>query len=149
MKIMPRKGPLAYALAHHFKDSDGNILKYKEGQIEKAGRALSAPLWGLLDKVERNFKNPVVIIALTAIALFAVTIIINPAFLAPFIGKIVPLLFHMKPWMIKFTIYITIQFNILSHGIKAFGRFNNKELYNRWENGEIEAFYLRDLRNKV
>lgn len=97
---------------------------------------MGAPLNLLLQKIRG--RNPVTIIALTALAALAVTI----AFYPGAVLAVLPYMGSIQPWMIKIALYLTVQTTVAGIGLRAYGRFQNTCLCQQWENGEIHALFI-------
>lgn len=98
--------------------------------IEKAGNVGLWMLENLPRKVWEAAKDPrVLTIALTALALFTITLTFYPVVTFLAVKDIVVLIFTNTPfWAIKFAIYIGLVETTIACALRAYGRFCNKAL---------------------
>lgn len=113
------------------------VIHYSPSRLEKAGRALLAPAFTPIDQLLRNIKNPLVITALTIMAIAIVTIAFYPATVITAVGTVLPFIFNIQPWMLKLTLFLAVELNILAIGMRTLGRLNNASLMQAWTRREI------------
>ena len=137
----------SFVFAKEFrKKSTGEIHQYPQNRLESVGNNLRWMLGRSTDLLLREIKNPITIIALTSLALFSVTIAFYPSSALLLAAKLLPPLSHLKPWMLKLTLYIATQSTILGVGLRSLGRFNNEALFRSWKRSELEAVFIGDRR---
>lgn len=108
--------------------------KHNKNNLEKIGGIFNWCVTELPKKIIPAFFNPKVLaVAFTALALVAVQFSFYPitSFLATkaicvFVVKHTPL------FVLKISLYVFTQINVLGFGMTALGRFSNKELMNEW-----------------
>lgn len=116
----------------------GDREEHPRNVAEKVGDAI---LWTVdliprsMKAIGKSFQDPrVVTIALTALGLFATSLIFYPA-TTLIASKLVitaasNLLCQVPFWAVKFSTYLTICSSIIGAGLRAGGRFNNASLMN-------------------
>src|SRR5437016_2005359 len=110
---------LSLAFAKDFIDNrTGDIFSYSFTMVERLGRALRKPVGTLLDMGLRHIRNPVVIVALTALAMLVATIAFYPVVAYNIIATVFPLILQIKPWMLQLAAYIAIQGTVLGAGLR-------------------------------
>ncbi|MDB2614011.1 hypothetical protein N9Y92_02505, partial [Chlamydiales bacterium] len=125
---------------------NGETFKYSPNRLEKIGHTLRLGIGSALDLLLREIKNPITIVAFTALALLAATIGFYPATALAVVTTIVPFASAIQPWMIKLALYLLVQSTILGVGTRTLGRFDNPELLERWNKGDLEAVLPGDKR---
>lgn len=137
----------AFSIAYSFRDKEGNSFIYEKNTLEKAGHFLRLGVGMATNTLFREIRNPIMIIALTALALLGVSIAFYPATALNVIASVCPILLKTKPWMARFALYLLCQSTILGIGLRTLGRLNNDLLVKAWKDGTLEANYPGDRRN--
>lgn len=142
-----RETSFAFAFAKEFRRKDTQAkYNYELGKVEKFGRTLMRGVESVLDLTLREIKNPILIIALTALTLLVVTIVYYPQQAWLLVTTVVPFAKSIEAWMVKMALYILTQITVSGIGLRAFGRFSNPILCQAWRNNELEAVMLGDKR---
>jgi hypothetical protein len=129
-----RQSSFAFVFAKSFVHKDReSFFDYKKNKIEKVGSFLRSGVGESLDYFLRNIKDPITIVALTSISMVAATICFYPAQSM----ALVPFITHIKPYMVKFSLYLISQITVLGIGLRTFGRLNNLELMEQWNNKSL------------
>lgn len=122
----------------------GDLSLYPEEPrlLQRLGGALSAPILGISNFLLQNLNNPLLIIAVTIVAIAAVSICFYPAATVAFIGFIAPPLLKITPAMIKFALFTVVELTILGLGIRAIGRMNQPKLVELWNQRQLVAIQI-------
>jgi hypothetical protein len=140
------KSHFSFAMATDFYDAQTNKShSFKQNTFEKIGSQLCSPIGSVVDLTIKEMKNPIAIIGATLTVATAVTIMFYPERFTLFL----PLMRQIQPWMIKVGLYAATEMTILGLGMRAFGHFNNKFLYDAWQRGEIEPMHVGDKRMEI
>lgn len=131
--------------AHYYRDAQEHPYIYEKNRLERFGDRLISPLGIPLDLTLREIKNPVTIVALTVLAAFVVTFIFYPT--AVFTA--LPFLKLIQPWMIRGALYTLFQSFVLGWGCRAYGRFDNDALQQKWNRGEITPVFIGEKAIRV
>ncbi len=107
--------------------------------MERTGHALSRPFLNPINSLLKNIKNPLVITALTIVAIAAITIIFYPAQFAAALYTVAPFLTHIQPWMMKGALFVGVEIIIGTLGLRALGRVCNPLLRTAWHTHQIIA----------
>jgi hypothetical protein len=108
-------------------------FEYKRNLCEKIGGYLANPLFGPVDFLIREKRNPLLITSLAMFALALVSIAFYPTQFMAIVCMIVPFVSNIEPWMVKFACYVLSASIIAGSGIKTFGRLSNKILTDAWK----------------
>jgi len=129
------KDHLAFALAVDFCYSKTKEpCKYSKNRFETIGNLLQSPIGKAVDLTIKEMNNPVAIVGASLITATAVTVMFYPdQFFYVF-----PLVRHIEPWMIKSAMYAVVQTSILGVGVRAYGHFTNRTIYENWLRGKID-----------
>ncbi len=84
------------------------------------------------------------ILALTVSAIAVVTIAFYPAQFMATSYAVLPFLEGVKPWMVKFGLYLMVQATMTGIGLRAFGRVCNLNLREAWQKSELQAIHIGD-----
>lgn len=122
--------------------TDEKEVAYPKNILEKVGNKILAPIVVPMDRLLKNIRNPLVIVALTIAAIAIATIAFYPEVVAAAIGTALPFLLKIEPWMLKFAVFSAIELNILALGLRTLGRLCNKDLMQAWKNKEIDSFAI-------
>jgi len=129
--------PWAFAVAKDFRERETHIAySYEKNRLEKLGSLLRGGVDYVLDFTLKEIKNPVMVVALTALAALSTTFVFYPHYL-PFVNMV-------KPWMIRAAMYGSLEATILGIGLRNLGRLNNDLLREKWNRGELEPVYIGD-----
>lgn len=132
-----------FAFAKGFRDiKTQEEHHWKKNRLEHLGTALRWGVGNLTDTLLKEIKNPIMIVALTSLALLGVTIAFYPATVLAITAKVFPIGLMLKPWMVKMALYILVQATIAGIGIRTYGRLCNKQLTQNWEQGHLEAIHI-------
>lgn len=112
-------------------------VHHEKNLCEKAGDALTWHVNGLSHKVWAFCKDPrVVTVALTALAMLAVSFAFYPATTALYASKAITLIApYFKSWAVKLAIFIATQVYLFGLGVRAIGRFSDATVKTRWNRG--------------
>lgn len=127
----------SFALAMEFHENK-QPYKYEKNYTECVGQALTFPLGKPLHILTREIKNPITIIAFTALACLTATIVFYPQTFS----ALLPFVKSVKPWAVKAGIFALTQVTIIGLGVRNYGRLTNDELRNKWNRGELEPIYI-------
>ncbi len=116
----------SFCLAREFVDQQGRSLNGRG--IERIGHFLAAPIVKPLDALMREFRNPLVIVALTVSLLLITSIVFYPVQSMVLACRVLPFLKYIRPWHVKGALYIISQTVILGLGLRTLGRLSNPEL---------------------
>ncbi|MCP5491560.1 MAG: hypothetical protein H7A40_00775 [Chlamydiales bacterium] len=125
-----------FAIAKGFDNSE-----QQQTRIERVGNCILAFQQYFADAVACNIKNP---LCITATTLFS-CLVITAGFYPDQFLRALPFLYQIKPWMVKLSIYITIQTIIFGLGVRTYGRFDHPDLYANWKSGTIQAHLPGDV----
>lgn len=113
-------------------DNDERVI-YAKTRLERLGDFLTYPMMKMADHTMRNIRNPLMILSVTLTAIIGVTILFYPEELMQVVSRAIPIAQQVKPWMIKATLYTTLQTTILGVGLRTLGRLDpSGELWNLW-----------------
>lgn len=135
-----------FVFAKDFRLQSGEVYHRERNGIEGLGERMRWGVENVADFFFRNIRNPVMIVALTALAMLAVTIVYYSEQITAFVAIVLPAAAKVKPWMLKVALYFLVQSTIASIGIRTFGRFSNAQLVEDWWGGRLEAVYIGDQR---
>jgi hypothetical protein len=132
-----------FTLANEFVEKEsGNIYHIKKGVLDRIANIICWPVLAPLNFFLREIKNPLVILSLTITLVALATLIFYPAQFMGAACTILPFLSHVKPWMVKFAVFLAVQMTIIGIGLRALGRLNNQELRHRWDALEICPIFI-------
>lgn len=131
-----------FALAKDFVGENHDLYPYQQTTIERCGRALRWGVGSVADVLLREIRNPITIIALGALAAFAVTIVFYPATITQAVVSILPFAARFEPWMAKMGLYILTQTTILGVTLRGYGRLDNDALVAAWRRNAIEPIFI-------
>lgn len=139
-----------FALARDFitvqssqqEDGRAELFQYEQTTLERCGRALRFGVGSVLDLLLREIKNPITIVALTALASIIVTIAFYPTAAISTISTVLPFVASIEPWMLKMAVYVLLQTTIVGLGLRAYGRFINADLVKAWRDSDIEPLFI-------
>lgn len=124
---------LQFVFAREFRETNSlSKIAYRENWLQKLGEIIITPLGKPTELAVRKITHPVTVIALTALAALAVTIVFYP-------GVVAMALPMLEAWMVKAALYLLTEATILGWGIRAFGRIQNEELVAAWNNKQCMA----------
>jgi hypothetical protein len=123
--------------AREFRHPDGKLIESNKNILEKVGGLLTKPVLGFSDIAFRNITNPLVITAITIMAIAVITIVFYPTTFIATIAIAIPKLLLLQPWMAKFAIYVLAECTILGLGIRGVGRLNNPTLIDAYTRGQL------------
>lgn len=137
--LQPCKEYYDFVVAREFwsKNLDEGLFDYKTNKIEILGDLLISPLFRNLDKTLKHIREPFMIVALTTASIWMSTLVFYPRECASFATTTFPFLSAIKPWMVKFGVYVGTELAIFGVGLRTLGRFSNAELYNAWKEKKI------------
>jgi hypothetical protein len=115
--------------AKHFV-KDGRPFQYEKKWQERLGEKIMFPVASFLDITLREIKNPVTVVALTALAALVVTLVFYPHLVV------------IEPWVIKTSAYVGLQTFIFGWGMRGYGRFANESLCDEWKSGALQPFFI-------
>lgn len=145
----PGRSLWSFALAKSFREQGTDqVYNYQPNRLERVGRALRWGVGSVLDLLIREIKNPITIVALTALAMLAATIIFYPASVLSMAATVCPFVLKIQPWMLKFALFILAESTVLGIGVRAYGRFQNQELLERWRRGELDPAFIGDRQRR-
>ena len=124
-------------------------FQYPKNWTEKAGDCLRWGIGSFADFSLRNYNNPVVIIALTALVMFAVTIAFYPVTAWAILVTVLPFAAKITPAMLLLTTYVSLQLTITGIGLRALGRLNNPKLMAKYNKGELIPVYVGTKKTKI
>lgn len=137
------KSHFSFGMAKEFRDvTTKEKYIYPQNCFEKVGHYLRIPVGKAVDLTFQEMRNPVAIVGAASIAATVVTI----AFYPDELFAVVPLLYEVKPWMVKLGVFLTLQTTILGLGMRAYGHFGNYTLYEAWRKGQIEPVHIGEKR---
>ncbi len=137
----------AFIAAKDFRKlSDDQPFEWEQSRLEELGNRLRWGLGSALDLILREIRNPITIVALTALAALIVSITFYPATTLGTAAKVAPFVLKVKPWMVKLALYIVTQVTTVGIGLRGYGRLQNAPLYEAWKRGELEPVYIGDQR---
>jgi hypothetical protein len=139
--------PIILAKEFRVKNS-GKVFQYQKNTMEKMGHVLRFGLGSIADLILREIKNPIMIIALTAIGFLIATFLFYPTVTLAIIAKVFPFIYAIKFWMIKLAIYISLQLTVLGVSLRTLGHLQNKFLMDEWSNGNLESVFIGDRRRR-
>lgn len=142
MRIELQRSLWRFALAKTFR-KEGQPFQYEPNRLERVGSALRWGVGSALDITLREIRNPVVVLALTALAMVVATAFYYPVIALGVVHAVVPFVFSIKLWMIKLACYIAVQSTLLGVGMRTVGRLLNEPLVDEWNKG-LEPVYLGD-----
>lgn len=128
-----------------FKNLDEGRFVYETNKIEVLGDLLISPLFKNADRVLKHIKEPFMIVALTAASIGMTTLVFYPEECASFATTTLPFLSSIKPWMVKFGVYVGTELLIFGVGLRTFGRFSNADLYNAWKEKKIVSIPIGSI----
>lgn len=111
--------------------------KFPISRFEKIGDALAGLILKPLDTIMKEFRNPVVIVALTITLLFIASIIFYPVQSMAIACRLLPFLKYVRPAHIKAALYVFSQTVILGLGLRSVSRLSNPELMNAFQRHQI------------
>lgn len=135
-----------FSLGREFVNRETGILFTVHSPIERVGHALANVVMKPLDLVMREFRNPMVIVALTIAMLVATTIVFYPAHAMAIACKVFPFLKVIEVGHVKFVLYAVSQTVIAGLGIRTVGRLSNHELMGSLRAREIIALSIGTVR---
>jgi hypothetical protein len=112
-------------------------ISYSKTILDTLGTIIVKPTSIIIDRTLKNIRNPLVITALTIVAISIATIIFYPAKVVSVLETVLPFIFHIQPWMLKLATFAVVEIHILAIGIRTLGRLNNRELMQAWTRREI------------
>jgi hypothetical protein len=119
----------SFCFAREFADRQtGDVVERRMTRLEKIGHYLAAALSAPLDAVLREFRNPLVIVALTVSMLFIASIVFYPVQAMALACRILPFLRHVRPWHAKAALYALSQTVLLGLGLRSVGRLSDPNL---------------------
>jgi hypothetical protein len=137
----------SFAMAKEFRDVHTGVeFHVEKNRIERLGDALRWDVGNAADFLLREIKNPIMIVSLTALALLAVSIAFYPAATLAATANVLPIVVYIKPWMVKFALYIVVQKTLMGVGVRTYGRLCNAQLMNAWHEGSIRAAHIGERR---
>lgn len=122
----------------HQTPSEGSF-EYEKNWAERWGDAMVRPVFKNTDTALRHIREPYMITALTLAAIGMVTLVFYPEKCGEFLTDTLPIGDYIKPWMIKFGVYLGTEAVILGAGLRTFGRYDNQELIDAWREKRILA----------
>lgn len=125
------------ATAREFFDLETKQTVKRRSCLEVTGSHLSAVLLKPLDAVMKEFRNPVVIVALTVSLIFIASIVFYPAQTFGMACRILPFLKAVRPHHVKAALYFISQIAIGGIGLRMFGRLSNHELMQGVRSGRV------------
>ncbi len=133
------KGYYNFIAAREFwsKNLDDGRFEYETNRFEILGGLLISPLFKNADNILKHSRDPFMIAALTTAAIGMATLVFYPEECASFVLTAFPFLSVIKPWMVKFGVYVGTELTIFGVGLRTFGRFSNTELYHAWKEKKI------------
>lgn len=133
--------PIVYRFYEHVKFAlKKDIPEHGKNLLEKVGDIGLWPIENLPNKIWPLVKDPrIVTVALTALALSAVSFAFYPLGTVNFFTRLMGIL----PWPtkeeFKFAAYLAIVSQIVSAALRAEGRFCNTELREKWYRMEFNS----------
>lgn len=129
---------VAFGVAREYQRVDTNQpFESSPGRIELTGKALSVAVIKPLDVLLQGIRNPLVILSLTMVSLFFVSIAFYPAQTWAILSTALPMVKQITASHIQAACYALSQATILGLGLQAFGRFSNQSLMAAHRAGEI------------
>jgi hypothetical protein len=120
-----------------------SICQYTPTTLEKVGRVFQWGVAGFLDFFLRNFKNPLMIITLTAIAMVVTTFCFYPIVTFAGIVAVIPFLqYVITPTVLLAITFGIAQLTILGICLRTLGRLNNQGLMGRYNAGELKPILI-------
>jgi hypothetical protein len=140
----------AFSFAREFADREtGEIVQRQPSRLEKIGASLAAVLVSPLDAVMREFRNPLVIVALTATVLFFTSIVFYPVQTMAIACRILPFLKYIHAGHIKGALYVLSEAVILGLGLRTVGRLSNADLMRAYREKRIIPIPIGSVRIPV
>jgi hypothetical protein len=132
-----------FVAATDFADArTGYSLQKEKNAFERIGEIVVKPIFLPLNFLVREIKNPLVIVALTTSLIAIATLIFYPTQFMAVCYTALPFLAKVKPWMVKFALYLVAEGTITALGMRALGRLCNRELVRAWHAREIIPIHL-------
>ena len=131
-----------FALAREFVTREQTPHVYQATLVERCGGALRWGVGSALDHLLREIRNPIVVVAIAAIAAVAVTIAFYPAVIFNAVVTVIPIVARLEPWMAQMALYILTQTTLLGITLRAYGRFQNNDLKELWKADEIRPLFI-------
>lgn len=128
---------------------DGTAFRYQANACEGVGRVLSRPVLGISNKALQNINDPLMIIALTIVALVTVSIWFYPAAALQIVGTVFPFALKLTPGMVRMASFLTVELTILGIGLKAIGRMCNHALVDAWNANQLVPVPIGAVIRKV
>ncbi|HEY4255411.1 MAG TPA: hypothetical protein VGM34_03585 [Chlamydiales bacterium] len=128
----------SFTLAREYMSRDtGELFSFQPGYLERAGKVFSFVVLTPLDAFLRGIRNPLVILSLTMISLFFVSIAFYPVQTWALASSAIPLIKGIKSSHIQAACYLVSQGLILGLGLRAVGRLSNQSLMDAYRAGSI------------
>lgn len=132
---------VSFALAKEYRLVEAqNTHVYAQSRLEQIGACLIKPLEKVVDWAFKDLTNPATVIALTTAASVAVAAAYYPEELL----SVFPAMRHITPENIRLLGFCCTEVSILGAGLRALGRFSNKELYASWLDGRVKVIHVGD-----
>ena len=112
-------------------------FSYEKSRAEKLGDLLIRPVFKNADSALKHIREPYMITALTLAALGTVTLVFYPEQCAEFLTDTIPIGAVVKPWMVKFGVYLGTEATILGIGMRTIGRLSNLDLMSAWREKRV------------
>lgn len=131
-----------FVFAREFYRVDANQIpqdkfEYTRGNLEGLGVTITKLGTFLADGSLRNITNPIFITALGIAAIAMVTILFYPTQFVGAVGYVLPAVHSIKPWMLKFGLYLSLQSMTIGMIVRTLGRLRNDQLMQAWTRREI------------
>lgn len=131
-----------FTMARDFVDAR-TYEPWKERNIgERIGNLLMKPIFQPLNFLAREIKNPLVIVALTTTLIAITTLVFYPTELMAVVGTVFPFAMKIRPWMVKFALFLTVEGTICAIGLRAFSRLCNERLVAAWHARSILPLHI-------
>ncbi len=138
----------SFGLAREYQRLDnGQLFEVQSGRLETVGRTLSVIVIKPLDALARGIRNPLVILSLTMVSLFFVSIAFYPLQTWGVVSTVLPFVKSITAAEIQVSYYTISQATILGLGLQAFGRFNNPALMQAHRDRAIRPIPIGAVRN--
>lgn len=128
---------LRLAAAREFRN-DAGLFAYSKGPAERLGDLLVWPIFRTGDGLLKRIAEPYMVTLLALAAIGICTFVFYPDKVLEWI----PVNQLIQPWMIRISLYALSQMTLLGFGLRTFGRLNNSELMDPWNNRTIEPVSL-------
>ena len=128
--------------ARCFVDSDNNKVDYEQTSLEKVGRSLSYLNSRATHFLLKNIHNTIMLLGLALAAAACVTVAMYPMLTLATLSSVCPWLTYISPWMVKMTIYVFVQINVLGFVLTGLGRLSNTELQNNYRSNNWQPLHM-------